>query len=201
VEKECKKCLTIKNIEEFAKNRNTSLNVCKTCNNLKQRQEWSESKEQKAIERSARRLRNIEKYRTKEASYRKKYRLENKERVNENMRTYMKEYRKKRPEFRMQKRISYIIKCSLDETSTTTHMIFQKLGYTPQQLKEHIQSKFLDGMSWDNYGEWHIDHIVPQSWLPFVSLEDENFIKCWSLHNLQPLWAFDNISKGNRFAG
>jgi hypothetical protein len=68
-------------------------------------------------------------------------------------------------------------------------------------LMSHIEKQFKEGMSWKNYGEWHIDHIIPQSWLPFNSLEDENFIKSWCLSNLQPLWAKENISKGNRFAG
>jgi hypothetical protein len=96
--------------------------------------------------------------------------------------------------------ISSSIKEALD-ISTRSKAIFEKLGYTIDDLKTHLESKFSEGMSWDNYGEWHIDHIIPQSWLPFDSLESENFKKCWALSNLQPLWAKDNCSKGNRFAG
>ena len=67
------------------------------------------------------------------------------------------------------------------------------LGYTERELIEHLESKFEDGMNWENYGSyWHIDHIIPQSW--FIK-------KCWSLENLQPLKAFDNMSKGNKWAG
>jgi len=69
------------------------------------------------------------------------------------------------------------------------------LGYSPSQLKETIESKFIDGMSWDNYGEWHIDHIRPIS--SFDKTESPKVIN--SLNNLQPLWAFDNLSKGNKF--
>ena len=68
------------------------------------------------------------------------------------------------------------------------------LGYTPLHLKESIETKFQEGMSWDNYGEWHIDHIRPIS--SFDKHEKPEVIN--SLENLQPLWAFDNLSKGNK---
>ena len=69
------------------------------------------------------------------------------------------------------------------------------LGYSPKLLKENIESKFLHGMSWENYGEWHIDHIKPIS--SFDKNEHPSVIN--SLDNLQPLWAFDNLSKGTKF--
>ena len=72
------------------------------------------------------------------------------------------------------------------------------LPYAPEQLKEHLESQFDDKMSWDNYGSyWHIDHIYPQSLLPYDSLEHENFQKCWALENLRPLEAIENIKKSN----
>lgn len=75
---------------------------------------------------------------------------------------------------------------------------FELLGYTLEDLRSHLEKQFTEGMSWDNYGEWHIDHIIPQSFLPYNSPEDENFKKCWNLNNLQPLWAIDNIRKSNK---
>lgn len=75
---------------------------------------------------------------------------------------------------------------------------FDALGYTVEELKEYLESQFQDGMTWENYGQWHIDHIIPQSKLKYTSVEDENFKKCWALTNLQPLWAIDNCKKGNR---
>ena len=51
-------------------------------------------------------------------------------------------------------------------------------------------------MTWDNYGKWHIDHIVPISVFNYTKTEHEDFKRCWALGNLRPLWAFDNISKG-----
>lgn len=70
------------------------------------------------------------------------------------------------------------------------------VGYTSEELLNHLQSLFTDGMSFDNYGKWHIDHIIPVSAFNFKFFTDTDFKKCWSLNNLQPLWAKDNMSKG-----
>lgn len=78
-----------------------------------------------------------------------------------------------------------------EKESTTIEL----LGYSPSQLKETIESKFIDGMSWSNYGEWHVDHIKPIS--SFDKTEHPKVVN--SLDNLQPLWAFDNLSKGSKF--
>jgi len=76
------------------------------------------------------------------------------------------------------------------------------LGYTRYDLMAHLESLFKDGMTWDNYGSyWHIDHIKPQSLFVFESMHDPAFKECWALENLQPLEAFLNQSKGNRFVG
>ena len=73
---------------------------------------------------------------------------------------------------------------------------FNKIQF---KLKEHLESQFTEGMSWENRSEWHIDHIIPQSKFKFDSLTHPNFLKCWDLSNLQPLWAVDNMRKGNIF--
>lgn len=59
---------------------------------------------------------------------------------------------------------------------------------------------FINGMTWEKFmaGEIHIDHIVPVSSFNIVSDECEEFKRCWSLSNLRPLWAKDNLSKGSR---
>ena len=70
-----------------------------------------------------------------------------------------------------------------------------------EELKEHIENQWEEGMTWDNHARdgWHIDHIIPQSVLldGVESMDHPNFRKCWSLENLQPLWAKDNRSKSN----
>jgi len=71
---------------------------------------------------------------------------------------------------------------------------FDIVGCTPKQLKEHLEKQFVDGMSWDNRKDWHIDHIVPLS----SAKTEEELIKLFHFSNLQPLWAIDNIKKSNK---
>jgi len=75
---------------------------------------------------------------------------------------------------------------------------FEILGYTPYDLIEHIESKFTEGMTWENYGEFHIDHITPISSFNIQEIGDNEFMRCWSLDNLQPMWADENIRKSNK---
>lgn len=72
------------------------------------------------------------------------------------------------------------------------------VGYTSDQLKTHIEKQFLPGMTWSNYGKWHIDHRIPISAFNFGTTEDIDFKQCWSLRNLRPLWALDNLRKFNK---
>ena len=78
---------------------------------------------------------------------------------------------------------------------------FETLGYTPTDLMNHLESQFVEGMTWDNRDEWHIDHIRPISSFNFDSTEHPDFKKCWALNNLQPLWAGDNIRKKDKWDG
>lgn len=72
------------------------------------------------------------------------------------------------------------------------------VDYTVNDLQRHLERQFARGMTWDNFGEWHIDHIIPIARFTFSSVDDEQFKQCWSLTNLRPLWARENISKGAR---
>lgn len=76
-------------------------------------------------------------------------------------------------------------------------------GYSLPQLKAHLESVFTDGMSWELLlqGKIHLDHIFPLSRLVFDSAEDPTFKYAWSLGNLQPLWALENVRKGNKVPG
>jgi hypothetical protein len=69
------------------------------------------------------------------------------------------------------------------------------VGCTWEQLRLHIQSKFTEGMGWDNYGKWHVDHIKPCNSFDLSKPDEQR--KCFNYTNLQPLWAFDNLSKGD----
>lgn len=83
------------------------------------------------------------------------------------------------------------------KTKKNLHSL-EYLGCSFSELKKYLESLWLDGMTWENYGlsGWHIDHKIPLDW--FI----KNSINPWEANhysNLQPLWAFDNMSKGARF--
>lgn len=71
------------------------------------------------------------------------------------------------------------------------------LGCSIQDLKKHLESQFTKGMTWDNYGEWHVDHIRPC--VSFDLSDESQQSECFHYSNLQPLWAFDNVSKGGKY--
>lgn len=70
------------------------------------------------------------------------------------------------------------------------------LGCTVDQLQTFIGAEFEEGMTWENYGEWHIDHMRPCASFNLEDPEDQK--KCFHWTNLQPLWAADNLAKGAR---
>lgn len=73
------------------------------------------------------------------------------------------------------------------------------LGCSIEFLKQHLEGQFTDGMSWENYGEWHIDHKRPCS---SFDLSDPNQQKeCFHFSNLQPLWAKENFIKSSKWEG
>jgi hypothetical protein len=72
------------------------------------------------------------------------------------------------------------------------------VNFTLDNLKIHLQNLFQPGMTWDNYGKWHVDHILPITSFNILSYNDQDFKTCWNLKNLQPLWAEDNRKKSNK---
>ncbi len=98
------------------------------------------------------------------------------------------------PEQVLRKHIGSSMRQSLGSKSYKKSAYWERmLGYDRVQLMAYIEGLFQPGMSWGNHGEWHIDHIKPVS-----KFTVEQFKECWALGNLQPLWAKDNMSKGNR---
>jgi len=76
------------------------------------------------------------------------------------------------------------------KTSKTQEM----LGIDWEVAKQHIERQFNKGMNWNNYGEWHIDHIIPLS----SASTSERLKELCHYTNLQPLWAEDNLSKSDK---
>jgi len=113
------------------------------------------------------------------------------------------EYDRKRrnnPTFKMNDRMSTGIRKSLKFNTLSKNGRHWEdiVGYTVQELRKHLEKLFKPGMSWDNYKDWEIDHIIPRSFFKFSSTNDVEFRYCWSLDNLQPLWENDNIIKGDK---
>lgn len=132
--------------------------------------------------------------------YHSTWREENKEHVN----TYKREYQRKKcaedPRYRLAARTRTAVWTCLKEANVAKYRsTFDLLGYTLSELINHLEPLFASGMTWENYGEWHVDHKRPMSSFKFESHDDSEFKECWALSNLQPLWGPDNLSKGPRY--
>ena len=129
--------------------------------------------------------------------YGKEYREQNKDQIKE----YMKEYKRNRytsdENYKTLVLCRSMLKRTLKATNSTKDTrTYEMLGYCNEQLKESIESKFLEGMSWSNYGDWHVDHIYPVTRYIKDGVEDPAIIN--ALDNLTPMWAEHNMEKGER---
>lgn len=110
---------------------------------------------------------------------------------------YFRERRKSDPTFKMstytRNMLRRVLRATGEIKKGSTRDI---LGYDGGQLKSHIEGQFKPGMTWENYGEWHIDHKIPISLMTLYGVNDPAIIN--ALSNLQPMWALDNLVKGNR---
>ena len=78
--------------------------------------------------------------------------------------------------------------------ATKNDSLAELIGISIDGFMAHIESLFTDGMSWQNYGEWHLDHVVPCKFFDLTKEDEQK--KCFHYLNQQPLWAADNLSKG-----
>lgn len=175
----------------------------------KERGRYMLRRERQIAAQKEKRAKNPEKYReidrksyTKHLASRLKteaeWRARNRERDRKNRRDYFAALRAD-PQFRVRSSVSaYMNFCLKSRKSGRTWSSI--VDYTLQDLVSHLERQFKAGMNWGNYGRsgWHIDHIVPVSSFKFTSPEDPEFKACWSLSNLRPLWAVDNLRKGNK---
>ena len=131
--------------------------------------------------------------------YLKEYREKNIEKIREVKRTYEKTRKHNDPLYKLISNFRTAVYQVLKENNVDKNRhYFEILKYTPDELIIHLEEKFTDEMSWDNYGIWHVDHIRPISSFNIQEIGDESFMECWSLNNLQPLWGDENIRKSNK---
>lgn len=220
--KECSKCLIEKDLTLFNKDlrrKDRHCIYCRDCTKAKSLKWRLENPERSSFLKKrwvdkvdANKMRR-EKYRNNLDHFRKQKRLDylkHKETRKESVRNYY--YKNK--ESIMKKMNEYVINRYNRDLDFKLRMVCRNrifyaikgkkskktedlLGCTISFLKKYLQDKFIDGMSWDNYGEWHIDHIKP---LSKFDLTNEYELKtAFNYTNLQPLWAMDNLKKADKY--
>lgn len=102
------------------------------------------------------------------------------------------------PALRIKKRVMNRIWCAMRRQSVNGMGSFSLVGCSPGFLRDHIAKQFAPGMSFDNYGKWHVDHIRPCA--SFDLNDPEQLAECFNWRNLQPLWASDNLRKSDSYA-
>jgi hypothetical protein len=225
----CKQLKDINEFHKNKSKKDGIQDTCKICRKLKSfenneklkiyRHEWYQKNKENVIkkvnlkyhhnkneinDKRKEKYRNNNEYRDKIRGQHKEYYNENKELFYKNSKKWVEKNKEKRNQISKKHYNKHItlmicrrlIKRTIKYFGTKKELTtIEILGYSPISLKENIESKFTDGMTWENYGEWHIDHIRPIS--SFNKNELPSVVN--SLNNLQPLWAFDNLSKGNKF--
>jgi len=224
--KECSKCEETKDVGEFHKDKNRIDKLfpqCKECVKINTTKYYIEKKEN--IKKKTRDYYN--KNKNKINKKRKQQYRENPEKYQEmriksywknpelarmKTREYRKTHKNERNIYEKNKRdtdIKYKLKISISNSiykklnfrnsSKDGNLTLDILPYTMEHLRQRLECQFQIGMSWNNYGKWHIDHKKPHCAFNYKSTKDEELKMCWSLCNLQPLWANENCSKGGKW--
>jgi len=210
--KTCIRCKKEKAHYNFHKNKTSKDNknsYCKQCNS-ELKKKWRKQNEANKIKdantQKRWRKRNLEhtrnlakKYYEENREYvlerQKKQEKENRERINESRRRRYKE----EPNFKLamiiRNNLRRVLKATNSEKEDKT---FDILGYSPKSLKDKIEMQFTDEMSWENYGNWHIDHKIPIK--RFLEKGEKRPHIINALSNLQPMWASENTSKGSNYS-
>lgn len=205
--KKCSKCDQVKSYKKFHKHKNNPDGYaygCKECRK-KYRKENKSDIEKKRAEylkrpevqqrRKERRKEYYENNKEKELKRNREYYRKNRKSEIQRVNEYQIQRRKEDEEFRLicnlRGRIKKVI--SRNDRSKSTKKL---LGCSINKFKQHLEDQFQEGMTWDNYGEWHIDHVIPCNM--FDQTCEYQRAVCWHYTNMQPLWAEDNISKSDK---
>jgi transposase-like protein len=207
--KKCSRCNIEKDLKYFYKKKSSKdgfRSECKECDyhyskkyKIKYHLTHKESKKEKFDKEKFKlyinqyRKSNIDKIRDKNKEYRDK----NKEHLNILRNEYRKDKFLTDEIFKIKHNIRSLISTSFKKEGykkkSKTNLI---LGCSFEEFKIHIETQFKDGMSWENHGEWHLDHKTPISW----AKTEEEIYELNHYSNFQPLWAKDNIVKGNKWS-
>ena len=113
----------------------------------------------------------------------------------EETRTYVNHRRSINPNFRLAQNLRSRLRSALNGLSKSASTL-TLLGCSIDQLWAHLESRFQPGMTRENHGDWHVDHIKPCS--SFDLTDPAQQIACFHWSNLQPLWKLDNLRKGSK---
>jgi hypothetical protein len=98
------------------------------------------------------------------------------------------------------KKIAAMIRSRLHDAlknNYKTGFTVDTVGCTIESLKQYLEARFQPGMTWDNQGKWHLDHVIP---LSSFNLSDKRELKkACHYTNLQPMWARDNLKKNDKY--
>ena len=131
--------------------------------------------------------------------YHKEYREKNIDKIREVKRNYERTRKANDPLYKLVANFRTAIWTVLKENNMDKYgHYFEILQYSPEELSIHLENQFTEGMTWENYGEWHVDHKLPITAFNFQEIGDNEFMRCWGLDNLQPMWADENIRKSNK---
>ncbi len=133
------------------------------------------------------------------AEINKKYYYQHREALIKRASEYEKERCAKDPAFKCKKRLrNRIVEVLKRQDVIKSESTMQLIGCDRDFLVKWIESKFTEGMTWENHGNrgWHIDHIIPCASFDLSDIEQQR--KCFHFTNLQPLWAKENKIKGDK---
>ena len=202
----CSNCDKIKPFDEFYNHglyKDGTFKKKSNCKECVKKIRNTEENNKKSRERSKADWNNIKNNKTKLEDFReknkiacKKYRKNNPKKRSETCRRYAKERRNNDVKYRIlcncRRRLHKAIK-NTNKSATTQTLI----GCTNKKLCNHLESQFTDGMNWDNYGEWVMDHIIPC--VAFNLSRPKEQQRCFNYRNLQPMWGSENSSKGSEY--
>ena len=183
----CSKCDIEKCLEEFHKHpstKNGRNTICKSCRSAYMKTIYVYDPE---------RYRNPE----HESKRKREYYSRNRQARIDYSKTYIKQRKKTDLDFKLRgvlrSRISTAIKRNPKAART-----MELIGCSIPELRRHLESQFEPGMTWDNHSVhgWHIDHILPCKHFDLTDPEQQKI--CFHYTNLQPMWAKDNLSKGDK---
>ncbi len=180
----CKLCIKIYSKNYYKKNKDTILN--------RNFNYYDKNKEQIAKYQKEYSIKYRKEHKKEKAILDKKYRDRNKNKLKKYFREYKSIRIKNDINFKLQNYLRTRIWSSLKGLNKSLSTMFL-IGCEIDYLMYHIQEQFTKGMSWDNYGDWHIDHIKPCASFDLSKKSEQ--LKCFNYKNLQPLWALDNLQK------